>query len=80
MYNNESKTWIEKNTYVARFTVLLVGDAVGVPYEFKVPSQLPDIEQIDMIPQKDLRGLMPVFQLERGQMMVHKHYVCWPHC
>jgi ADP-ribosylglycohydrolase len=31
---------------------LLVGDAVGVPYEFKVPSQLPDIEQIDMIPPK----------------------------
>lgn len=31
---------------------LLVGDAVGVPYEFKVPSQLPDIEQIDMIPQR----------------------------
>ena len=79
MYNNESKTWIEKYIRGAIYG-LLVGDAVGVPYEFKVPSQLPDIEQIDMIPQKDLRGLMPVFQLERGQMMVHKHYVCWPHC
>lgn len=29
---------------------LLIGDAVGVPYEFKAPSQLPEIDQIDMIP------------------------------
>jgi ADP-ribosyl-[dinitrogen reductase] hydrolase len=29
---------------------LLIGDACGVPYEFKRPSELPPIEKIDMIP------------------------------
>jgi ADP-ribosylglycohydrolase len=29
---------------------LLVGDAVGVPYEFHPASQLPPIQQIDMVP------------------------------
>ncbi|MEM8550076.1 MAG: ADP-ribosylglycohydrolase family protein [Verrucomicrobiota bacterium] len=29
---------------------LLVGDAVGVPYEFRLPEELPPREQIDMIP------------------------------
>jgi ADP-ribosylglycohydrolase len=31
---------------------LLVGDAVGVPYEFHSANQLPPIEQIDMVPPK----------------------------
>lgn len=31
---------------------LLIGDAVGVPYEFKLPAQLPDYDQIDMQPPK----------------------------
>jgi len=29
---------------------LLVGDAIGVPYEFKAPAELPPREQIDMVP------------------------------
>lgn len=29
---------------------LLIGDAVGVPYEFKTPNQLPAYDQIDMQP------------------------------
>lgn len=29
---------------------LLLGDAVGVPYEFNKPAQLPELEQIDMQP------------------------------
>ncbi|WP_353166732.1 ADP-ribosylglycohydrolase family protein [Acinetobacter sp.] len=29
---------------------LLVGDAVGVPYEFNLPEQLPEYDQIDMLP------------------------------
>lgn len=28
---------------------LLIGDAVGVPYEFNLPDQLPAYDQIDMI-------------------------------
>lgn len=31
---------------------LLVGDAVGVPYEFYLPDQLPDYHQLEMIPPK----------------------------
>lgn len=31
---------------------LLIGDAVGVPYEFNLPEQLPEYAQIDMIPPK----------------------------
>ena len=30
----------------------LIGDALGVPYEFKAPADLPDSEQIDMTPPK----------------------------
>lgn len=29
---------------------LLVGDALGVPYEFKAPSQIPPFEQIEFVP------------------------------
>ncbi|KAF5274649.1 hypothetical protein FQR65_LT16920 [Abscondita terminalis] len=29
---------------------LLIGDAVGVPYEFNLPEQLPEYNQIDMLP------------------------------
>lgn len=29
---------------------LLIGDAVGVPYEFHAPERLPPFEQIDMVP------------------------------
>lgn len=32
----------------------IVGDAVGVPYEFKKPSNIPQYDQIDMIPQKGI--------------------------
>ena len=28
---------------------LLIGDAVGVPYEFNLPEQLPSYDQIDMV-------------------------------
>jgi len=29
---------------------LLIGDAVGVPYEFSAPEELPALERIDMAP------------------------------
>lgn len=29
---------------------LLIGDAVGVPYEFRLPNELPPLEQLDMFP------------------------------
>ena len=32
---------------------LLIGDALGVPYEFKSPSELPPIAQIEMAPPQD---------------------------
>ena len=34
---------------------MLVGDALGVPYEFKRPSQLPPLEQIEMTPPAGFR-------------------------
>jgi ADP-ribosyl-[dinitrogen reductase] hydrolase len=38
---------------------LLVGDALGVPYEFNPPSALPPIEQIEMTPPKGFRRSHP---------------------
>lgn len=38
---------------------LLVGDALGVPYEFHNPEQIPPFEQIDMIPPKNFRTSYP---------------------
>lgn len=34
---------------------LLIGDAVGVPYEFNPPARLPPIMQIDLVPPRDFR-------------------------
>lgn len=34
---------------------LLIGDACGVPYEFKRPSDLPPFENIDMVPPVDFK-------------------------
>ncbi|MBQ4637639.1 MAG: ADP-ribosylglycohydrolase family protein, partial [Clostridia bacterium] len=31
---------------------LLIGDALGVPYEFKAANEIPEFDQIDMIPPK----------------------------
>ena len=38
---------------------LLIGDAVGVPYEFHLPEQLPHIIDIDMIPPKNFSRTYP---------------------
>lgn len=38
---------------------LLVGDALGVPYEFLGPHRMPPIEQIDMVPPAGFRSLRP---------------------
>ncbi|MFW1839504.1 ADP-ribosylglycohydrolase family protein [Acinetobacter gyllenbergii] len=38
---------------------LLIGDAVGVPYEFNLPEQLPHIVDIDMIPPKNFSRTYP---------------------
>lgn len=38
---------------------LLIGDAVGVPYEFHLPEQLPQIIDIDMIPPKNFSRSYP---------------------
>jgi ribosomal protein S18 acetylase RimI-like enzyme len=35
------------------FYGLLLGDAVGVPYEFHYPNNLPPLDQLDMIPPSD---------------------------
>lgn len=34
---------------------LLIGDAVGVPYEFNLPEEIPPIDKIEMIPPKDFK-------------------------
>ncbi|WP_232232439.1 ADP-ribosylglycohydrolase family protein [Cupriavidus sp. amp6] len=38
------------NPVIGGLVGLLVGDAVGVPYEFNAPEDLPDRHQIDMVP------------------------------
>lgn len=38
---------------------LLIGDAVGVPYEFNLPEQLPPYDQIDMITPKSFQKTYP---------------------
>jgi len=38
------------NPVVGGLVGLLVGDAVGVPYEFNAPEDLPDRHHIDMVP------------------------------
>jgi ADP-ribosyl-[dinitrogen reductase] hydrolase len=37
---------------------LLIGDAVGVPYEFNPPERLPALEQIDMVPPLGFASLL----------------------
>lgn len=41
---------IDKDKVLGGLYGLLVGDALGVPYEFKRPTQIPPYEQIDMCP------------------------------
>jgi ADP-ribosylglycohydrolase len=38
---------------------LLVGDAVGVPYEFRISADLPELEQIEMTPPRGFRRSHP---------------------
>ncbi|MDM1248458.1 ADP-ribosylglycohydrolase family protein [Acinetobacter sp. R933-2] len=38
---------------------LLIGDAVGVPYEFNLPEQLPSYDQIDMISPSNFQKTYP---------------------
>lgn len=42
---------------------LLIGDAVGVPYEFKSPAKLPPIDKIDMIPPADFSRTYPTIPI-----------------
>lgn len=38
---------------------LLIGDAAGVPYEFRRPEDLPPLEQIDLVPPQGWRSSYP---------------------
>lgn len=44
------------------FWGLLIGDALGVPYEFNPPSGIPPIEQIEFTPPKDFNRTYPMIE------------------
>lgn len=46
---------ISKAQYLGGLYGLLIGDAVGVPYEFHQPENIPPFEQIDMQPPPDFQ-------------------------
>lgn len=52
---------------------LLVGDAVGVPYEFHNPSELPPFAQLDMCPPPAFERAHAHVPKVRGQTMVRGH-------
>lgn len=56
---------------------LLIGDALGVPYEFRSAEQLPPLEQIEFTPPVGFQPTYRMFQPAPGRMMVRRHYVCW---
>lgn len=43
------------NPIIVGLIGLLIGDAIGVPYEFHSPEDLPDQHQIDMVPPTGFR-------------------------
>lgn len=54
----------------------LVGDAVGVPYEFNHPNRLPPFDQLDMIPPKGFSRTWPNIQIgtysdDGAQLLCH---------
>lgn len=55
---------------------LLIGDALGVPYEFYEREELPDYEDIDMVRQKGLERLIRRWRREPGRMMGLRPFVC----
>lgn len=44
--------WITRDRIAGALVGLLVGDALGVPYEFKRPEHLPPIDQVEYTPPK----------------------------
>jgi len=50
-----SSQWVLRDRLAGGLIGLLVGDAVGVPYEFHAPGDLPPPDQIDMVPPKGFR-------------------------
>ena len=50
-----SSQWVLRDRLAGGLVGLLVGDAVGVPFEFHAPGDLPPPDQIDMVPPKGFR-------------------------
>src|SRR6185436_11422135 len=59
---------------------LLVGDALGVPYEFHQPHDLPPRHQLEMRPPTSFRRAHARVPLGPGPMMALKRSPSWPHC
>lgn len=65
----------QKNQIKGAIYGLLVGDAVGVPYEFNLPEKLPNYDQIDMISPESFQKHIHKYLLVHGLMMELRHYV-----
>jgi ADP-ribosylglycohydrolase/protein-tyrosine phosphatase len=50
-----SSQWVLQDRIAGGLVGLLVGDAVGVPYEFHAPGDIPPPDQIDLVPPKGFR-------------------------
>lgn len=50
-----SSQWVFHDRLAGGLVGLLVGDAVGVPYEFHAPGDIPPPDQIDLLPPKGFR-------------------------
>lgn len=53
--NTTSSKWVLQDRIAGGLVGLLVGDALGVPYEFHAPQDLPAGEAIDMVPPPGFR-------------------------
>jgi ADP-ribosylglycohydrolase len=58
---------------------LLIGDALGVPYEFNHPEDLPPIDKIEYNPPIKFISRTRGYCREHGRMTAHKHCVSWIH-
>lgn len=47
---SSSSRWVLRDRLAGGLVGLLVGDALGVPYEFHAPADLPPPDAIDMVP------------------------------
>jgi len=65
------------NRYAGGLWGLLIGDALGVPYEFNPPDNLPPMEQLEMTPPHGFRKTYSGVPEGTCQMTEPKHFVCW---